>query len=401
MRKYVFFICILLLACKTNKNSDIKHHSSQIQNLDLFSNCSQNINSLSTCFSSIKFIQLDNNFPINAFKINDIFLSDSVFFLMQMHKISKYNYNGSHLTNIGKCGRGPKEFLQLSAPLNIDSKNNQILAYDTKLHKLYRYNFDGKFINSIKFPNNVHSIRKIENNYFAAYQTCFSRKLSSCYQISFVNNKGKISRTYKSKIYPLNHKIESYGSDQSFIWRHKNHFYSYEYGGDTIYQIDKDSLLPRFTVSGKRKLTKNQLLTKDKGNCLDLLNFILKPNSAVFESDQYLLFRLSSKKECFFKIYNKINDKWYRTFHQHVKENRRGKKLMDFFIDDFYTQLKCKFEYESKGKLVGFISAIDIVDNRKTILTSLQEKKADNKLINLFEQVTENSNPIMIIANLK
>ena len=74
---------------------------------------------------------------------------------------------------------------------------------------------------------------------------------------------------------------------------------------------------------------------------------------------------------------------------------------MDFFIDDFYTQLKCKFEYESKGKLVGFISAIDIVDNRKTILTSLQEKKADNKLINLFEQVTENSNPIMIIANLK
>lgn len=418
---YCFFACFAIcVSCSERKQnpranmltgnpSEMEEKTSQedtiIEKLSVFSKCTDYNNTLSTVASKSEFVQIDNKLPINDFMTFDVAISDEYIFLMGLEQIVQYDRNGKYIQKIGRHGKGPEEFFRLSPPLQLDQKNKLIYAFDTTYGKIVVYDFDGKFVKKIPVGLNSGCFELIDPELIALRQISSDRYKPDCKVIRFIDHKGKEIKSFPSYLYPLPEKMfKGFGASESFLWKHNDKLFCLEYGADTIFQIKKDSLIPARIITGELRLDKNELFQKDrKSNKLDIIGYIMRPNAGIFESDSFIIFKLFSYDETFYTIYNKSDGHFYRTFYKNEVSNKSGCLKMDYFTDDLTSGLSFNPQYQSEGKSIAFVPALDIFNRKQEILDFIAKHptKEGEKLKAIVDGNSEMSNAVLMIVSFK
>ena len=415
MRKILFALIIIsaLFSCKkvVSRTMDVppddsssEYYANDITAIPIYSKCTNYNNNLSEIASDVTFILLEANPPINEFHICNIEFTDEFLFLSEMNRIMQFDKNGKYIKNIGRVGMGPEEFINIIAPLQIDRINNLIYVNDINRQRMMAYHFDGKLKKTFSFKGVAYKL--LNPSKIAAFQSTFDREMADCPLISFLDSDGEVRKTYLSHNYPIaKEKKEHFGIEINPLWNNRKDFYYLEFGADTIFRISGDSLIPARVLTGDLKMGIEEHYRINTGSKLSVSAYIQRPNSGIFESDRYLIFRLSNDYERFFMIYDKNNKQLYRTFYKNAKEVGRGKeKAMTYFTDDIVSGLSFDPQYQSEGKAVAIIPAWEICEKKQEILDFINKNPNHNQskhLKSVVQKMTDDDNPLLMIVSLK
>lgn len=379
--------------------------SSGLEIIPLFSECKNYDNNLSTISSGVEFSTFDSVKPLDCFHIMDIRTTDEYVFLLQMYSILQYDKKGNFIRSIGSKGRGPKEYLQLQPPLQLDRNNKLIYASDCRGDKVQVYDFEGKLKKTIPFEPLVGCVRLIKPDILLCAQDDNSRTQPNAYYMKFINDKGKELASYPSYLYPVNRKEHSGGAPDTFLWKTNGVFHSFEYGADTIFRVENTKLIPERVLTGDLKAGVDRLFFKrvsELGDKLDLCQSILRPNCGIFESDTYIIFKVYGAFGNCYMVYNKISKTFHRTFHKDVLKTS-NRTIMNFFTDDIVSGLSFTPVFQSEGKAIALIPALDIIEKRDEILDFISKhaSKEANKLKTIVENMKEEDNPLLMFVKFK
>ena len=372
------------------------------QEIPVYAECKDYNNNLSAIASGVEFIPIDAEPPIRDFHIYDVSAGGNYLFLSDIYEIRKYDRHGKYIRNIGSRGMGPEEFVQLGIPPQFDYEKELIYALDVERNRIVVYRFDGTYVKAISLYSHASDIDMIDSTRIAYRQGWTDRYKPSCQLIQFIDYNGQLTKTYPSHRYPIpKEDMEQYGSYVSFFWKHGGMNYYLEYGSDTIFQIRKDSILPIRKLTGELKPDLMDHFQKDVRQKLFILCYMLRPNSAIFESDRYIIFKISGYHETYYKTFDKQTRRFQRTFYKDIQENEYGLRKMDFFIDDIISGLHFTPQYQNDGKTYALIPAAEVCENKSSILTFINNHPSAEgaKLKAIVENMTEDDNALLMIVS--
>lgn len=383
----------------TEKESRISTKENELSVYSFYKNYDNNLSSFA---QSVEFIPLPSEPLINDFQICDITFCNEYILLSGMSFIYQYDETGKFIRQIGNKGMGPKEYINISCPLQIDEEKSVIYATDLGRNRIIIFHVDGDFYKTIPLPPNS-CIDLIDADLIALRQTVAERDKPDCASVRFMDSKGKIVNSYRSNIYPIDKKTRVLGSDMSRVWRHKSNVYFLEYASDTIYQIKYDSIVPRYRLTGELKLSKEDYFKEETGDKFGIMTYIMRPNSGIFESDNYIVFRMGNNSGKFFMVYDKTKLQYSRTYYKDAVTNRSGAKNMDYFTDDMVSGLKFNPQYQNRNKAIAIISSETLLEEKQDILNFISSNSTaeGERLKNSLKQLSEDDNSYLMIVTFK
>ncbi|MGL5619570.1 MAG: 6-bladed beta-propeller [Tannerellaceae bacterium] len=375
------------------------------RNLAVYSKIDQYTNNLSAIASDVEFVHLDDEPLLRDFFVHDMQRTDDYIFVMGSGSIHQYNLQGKYIRPIGRSGQGPGEYVNLSAPLLIDEDKKEISVLDLYTKRMPRYNFDGKFLKSVRMSDDLGGYLRMDSTTFIARTFCFDRFLPNVKSLELKDQNFKTIKSFDSYIYPIEVKGERYGPEYNALWRCNDDFYTLEYGNDTVFQVTRDALIPSLILSGELALEKDELFKKKVEDKVYVAGPLMKPNSYVFESNRFLLFRMNSGNDCYFVICDKLTGELSRTgkHSKRYSSEFTGERSRDYFIDDIVSSMCVSPLYYSNGYAIGLIPAMAIVEDREQILQYIQSHptKEGEKLAEIVRNITEEDNSIACFIRFK
>ena len=371
--------------------------------IPIFSKTSNINNNLSAIAADISFVQMDFDPPFNDFHISDIALSENHIFLSTLSSITSYDWNGKFIRQIGSRGQGPREYVQITSPLQIDHKNKLIYVQDL-IRKVIVYRFDGTFEKSFQLKDMDGKIALIDASVLALRQTDVDRRKNPSPLIQFVDNNGSEIKTYWSNHYPIPREKQQLLASMNPLWNYNSGIYYLEFGADTIFRISGNSMIPSRVLTGNLKLNVVESNSGKVGNKLRIARRIMYPDGCIFESDRFMVFRLSDDFECFYMMYDKKEKRLHRTYHKNATEDRiSGTKIMAHFYDDVASGLDFYPLCQSMGKMIGLLPAFEIFEKKKEILDFIAKNPNDssNRLKQIVQEITEDHNSVLMLVTLK
>lgn len=422
MKTYAYIILLLgLFGCsnKANNTSSILSETDTLvveedinirpkdKHLPIYEEISEYRNNLSDVASEISFVKLPNEPSLRDFFVYDIQCCEQYIFLMGAKYIYQYDRKGNFVRQVGAVGQGPGEYTLLTAPMLIDHKKHLLYANDLHTHRLLVYDFDGNFKKKINQGQGISCLTILDSTLLAVRTNSLNRFLPhSGEKLILQDYKGRMVKSFNSYLYPISKdEVESYGPDINPLWCNHGDFYTLEYGNDTIYRVTKDTLIPSLLLTGKLALERNELFKKDKKNKVYIAGPLMKPNSYVFESNRFLLFRMNSKSESYYVICDKKTGQISRTGHQDksYKFEYKSEKSKDFFIDDLVSGMVVDPLYQSMGMAIGLVPASAIVEDRDDIINFIDQHPTNEgaKLKDIVSQMTEEDNSVICFIKFK
>ena len=400
-------------AATNSSNNVIITGSDGLKHIAVFSKCENYDNKLSTFASEVRFISLDIDPPINELMTFDVQLTDDFVFLSSIYHIYQYDRKGHFIQKIGDRGEGPAEYITLAPPLQIDYNEQSIYALDINRRRVIVYNFDGTFNRAFRteFQGNIAII---DSTTIAFRQSIEERFQAKAPFVIFTDRNGKNEKIYYSHLYPVisRNEAEIFGPESSLLWEYAGQSYYLEYGADTIFRISRNSLDPIWILTGELKLDKKELFLRERGKKLANFSYVVRSNAGIFESNQFLIFKLSDSQENFYMIYDKVSGEFHRTYDKDASIRERTSpsgrvqtlsKKMDFFIDDLISGIHFNPNYQSMGKAIALIPATTVAENRNEILQHIASHPSEEsaRLKPIIEQMDEEDNPLVMIVTFK
>jgi len=403
-KKTVFlFLCCAFTSEGIPKELESSNEGDEIITIPIYSRNSNFNNNLSAIAADIVFIPLDFDPPFDDSKISDIALSENNIFLSTLSSITSYDMNGKFIRQIGSRGQGPREYIQITAPLQLDHTKKLIYVQDISKRVLV-YRFDGAYERTFQLKGMDGKIALIDSTLFALRQTDGDRKKNPSPFIQFVNTNGSEVKTYWSNNYPIPKGQVGVLADMNPLWNYLNNFYYLEFGADTIFRISRDSIMPSRVLTGNLKLNLVESNSAKTGSKLRILPKMFFPNSGIFESDRFIVFRLWDDYECFFINYDKKEKQLHRTYYKDASEYRTIKiKIMDYFYDDVVSGLNFNPMFQSMGKAMALIPATEIFEKKREILDFIEKHPSvrSEQLKKIVQNVTDDDNSVLMVVTLK
>jgi len=225
--------------------------------------------------------------------------------------IHVFDIKGNYITNIGKKGKGPGEYLHIrSMKVNKEENLIEVLAYSRKC--IIRYSLKGDLIDELPIKNAGYpdDFERIDNNHYVFYYKLENKT---------TNNKINIYSTERSKItssyLPINEKLSEYlvFGELTNLYHRKDEICFYTTFTDTIYNISQTGVFPKYVFNmGNYKLPHKILY----GNYSNVGEFVRKCKKSPYiwninyllEGDKYLTFSYYRKDIWFWGVYNKIKN---------------------------------------------------------------------------------------------
>lgn len=412
----IFVLCIFLVFSCIHKEKDSKHKKKSVTNVSksdirnneiLIYQKGERLCDLSDVAEKVEYIAIDDKVPVDVSKVIDIALSQDYIFLLMMYEIFQYDKNGQFIRKIGNRGQGPREFIQLASPIQLDENNRLIYVLDEKGNKIQIYDFEGNHNHSIKVKSSDTSFTLLSSKRLLI-QKGFSYRFikdEEPFMRIIETMEGTIIKEFYSSLYPLNKSdMEVYGTQTTcFCWKFNSSPYFLEFGADTIYQIRDDICLPSSVLGGNLKPKFNNLFDKKIGENLRIFDFIFHHRQSVFETNKFFIFRVRNDKESFFSIYDKELKKVFSTDCLGKKHIEFGRIRKDYFIDNIILGVEFDPIYQSNDRYMSLISSDFFLENKHKIFSFLKENSLEeNKRIKeMISNISEDTNPILCIVKFK
>lgn len=307
--------------------------------------------------------------------------------------------SGKFIRGVGKSGRGPGEFQMGNTRLyNIFSKTLYGLAYSH--NEIQEYDTEGNFLGTIKLPlmidekvpakwgvPSIHLHQYLDNEFFI-----------SCIFNTTGWDKRKIvlfTRDSIIKIFPnyLFWERKNWGSMNSIgrnpnFFRWKDKLSVKEEFNDTVFQITKSNLIPRYVFQTDGFIPPPEL--QEQGINFDELAkyYFIKD---ICENDLYIFFQIEYKKRKYTGFYNKTTK---TTTISKLLENN-----VSAFIDDINGFMPIRpQQITPNNEMIFKLEAEDIV---KWINNNPDKLLRIGKNMDWLKSVSPASNPVIVIAKLK
>ncbi|MBN2814058.1 MAG: 6-bladed beta-propeller [Bacteroidales bacterium] len=282
------------IACSSNKHYDNNKIELEIS----YSNKITQIKLSDLNIFDIEYIPLETNeksmFPgisIEDDVLDDkVLVTDNAIYINSLFgsSILKFNLEGKYLTQIGKKGHGPEEYLFLN-DFSIDFKHNRIAILSLVQDKIFLYTTDGEFLKTISCPIDITHIFCNEGAVL-----CYKRNTgTNTYAFDLLDYDGKIVKSYLNKHQYTPGTMIFVQEDEECLHYYKNDtLYIKERYCDTIFKFADLQFEPYMVLNrGDKRYTTELLVFSSDDEMLKVRNLADKnyiTELELIELDKYI-----------------------------------------------------------------------------------------------------------------
>lgn len=362
------------MSCFPQRQINISHDG--VYKIDIKKNY-DNVHSikLSTIGKEVLYIPLETNSECLLKSIRNIEFSDYYIFVSDIDKVVRFDKQGKFLGKIDAYGRGPGEYLGvIDFCINNDLQEIYIISVD----RVYIFDFEGNFKKTSKLTFRPAQVISLNQRDLLFYLYNMPYGYSNPFSWVITSREGEFISTYKNNLKRVNK--PGIIINEMPLYHYNNTVHFMEYGIDTLYHF----------ASGRNPYA-----------IFDLGNLKMDPDVKYEHSRRFL---------------EETNDKlWVKM----VKENdkylfitiRKGITGFSFMLyekntsntvilkdDGLQNDLDGGIPFWPKyiindNTLVDHVEAIDMIKHIKFV------KNVSPKLQRLQKQISETSNPILMVIN--
>lgn len=304
---------------------------------------------------------------------------------------------GKFIKSIGKYGRGPNEYSRFSyIPYDPDKR---VLYAVNSLRQLLVYNLSDSDVEIIKTPDLVGSGEIIQlKKQEMSFDIMMDDKIFVGYFINPLGMEKNVLALFTKdevlKIFPnyqalktMSHGVGGLMNDNHTIYRQDNKIYFLEVFSDTLFQLTRDSLVPRYYFKmGKFNVTWQINATMDHKLGMNYFYML-----GIDESTKYLFINTLFKGTQYLGYVDKLNNTV--TF---CKLNSSG---VSAFKDDISGLLDVRpVDITEKKEMVYIIKPLDLI---KWFKENPEKAAAARKSCPWIKDIDEFSNPVIAIGSCK
>lgn len=344
----------------------------------------QNIKS-SDIITKHTYIKLETSDSSLFGSVNQIEILNDRIYILDKNKTNSifiFSIQGEFIKRLGANGNGPGEFIAPQS-FKIDPKG-YIYVLDRVLNRLLKYQLsDLSFIEEIilPFPSPLSFSIINSDDLFIYYYPIRKNSDLDKKQLVIADKTGRIIKT----LYEGSSSGKILHGNPTNIYTYKKETRVYPYFTNKIYKIENDSMTNCYNLFwGKYTMPDERLFDKHE-NSGDIMNEISTGEKDwirllyVYETDDILLVKYYIKKDFYLSYWNK-----------HTKKivNTKAKSIIDDLGLGGTFPLPIGIH---KEQMIGIINPFEV---------DIKQVK-DKDLLSLLENMTEESNPLIIIYSLK
>jgi hypothetical protein len=386
----IIILVFILLACK-NSSYDIK----EIDLVGAFDN--KNKINLSTIAESVEYIPLQSNRSHYIEKIPRVY-ADSKYIIIIAFKqqIVFDRSSGEFICKVGHYGRDPGAFRRTRFNIAFNEDRKTIYA-DSWEGNIIEYSLNNKIVNVFERPQNVRSIPSFawvnDSIYYAYVENRTGDEKVRL--VRFNSNNDSIWFIANNNFYKNDPNFaRSWGAGMGWFYRYNKQLFLKELFVDTVYSVKTNGLFPRYIMncgnyappSFKREFIKSD----------DFKSYFWIQR--MFESTNFVFFKLSYQESTRYGVYNKIEDSTHITHYSEITSLDSNVAIHGFVNDlDGFHQF-CPESINSRGEMIALLQAYEIVNwfnenpDKATKLPSHLQK---------LKSIRETDNPVVMIVKLK
>ena len=433
MKCMLLLLTGILLGCSSNKSTmDVGSNSIPVINL---SKSVSNVSSLplSGAASDVDIVPLEVTDESLLGEIYHLQITEKDIWVHHYKdkRICRFSRSGKYLNKVGKIGQGLGEFIQLS-DFFIDEGRREIYIISAS-RGVFVYDFDGNFkrqptktIVETMFGSVFNQFMIYNNHFFILQNLPLYREIpkDSLWSLALVDSSyqkrkifknpvhiGKEDQIIKNRVqmnYMFNYWLESTTNIDTY-----NNQLTFKFPDtDTIYNYDstKEELVPQYAI----------FTDEEKGD-YEYTHLWFRERKAF---DYFSIHSYYSTKENIYLVGSKGEEVYTYCYNKEDKNVRLQKRQGEITERDVpwfsipFRRMECPFvlsndlcggnftvDFRSSGKYWVDILDTGSEENRIDIdqikASTVIDESQKGKLVKVFENVTEESNPILLIATLK
>lgn len=399
-----FILLFLLMACKGKEEPKVDN----VEILPLAScvnNGEYQLEKLSDYAKSLHYIPLETNTTsmIGRVKVEESFFGNNNFYLHSDDKLYKFSGTGKFLSQIGKHGGGPGEYVNIW-DVDIDFSNDKLYIKNREI-SILEYNTNGDFIRNIPLKSNL-----LEKGYYTQHFQQVSPELFFFEIVSYLDNQymGMLSDDSFEKLeYVLSSDPIPLDDDKNVVfvvidakmYKTGKDIYFHQLRSDTIYQINTDSLCltPQYVLDyGRYKYRDNNSESISSYRVIDSEKYIywgftfrdLAPEPFIhsFYRDGRLITYTDTSVKA---VYNK-KTKTFKLLKQPIPKQFGLLNDLDEGVP-FWPDI-----ISSDGKSMFMLCPAETF-----IATYSGKENLSDEVKNILSQIDEESNPVIVRADFK
>lgn len=349
--------------------------------------------SISNIAKSVEYIVLETlpkSFVVDI--KNAQFTKDYIFIQQRRQKlIYQFDRKGNFIRTIGNIGRGPEEY-NLLMYFSIDEKNRLVYIQTNPLQRIMVYSFEGIFVEKIHMNTEIYGTLCWSRDSLFIQHNSTMLGNEKCIFIERNYNGDTLQATYNYCFWPWKDKIYGYSPDRNDFYRFENRLHFKASYNDTIYTYNsKNKIIPKFWVDLKQHKLPDELRF-ERG--------YLKRHPAGYyfvninESSNYVFINYSA--------YASPLDDGYMYYD---KKSETGYALgNNGYINDLDGGPDFMPNYTNDSSAFHFINAFELKAYLESEIFLKSKPKFPNQkemLIKRMKNLTENDNPVLMVAKLK
>jgi hypothetical protein len=331
--------------------------------------------SLSSIGKKLEYIPLETKPECMLSNARNIAMTESFIFVSDGEKLIEFDKTGKYISQIGRPGRGPEEYLGLY-DFCVDESTGRVYLLDEMALKVY--DFGGRFIESDKLPFLSMLFTFNNNNSLIYYPASSPASLKDTLYSWYVTDlHGGITKKYIN----YHKRIKGrWGLATSPLFLLNNEPRFLEFGSDTLlyFKDDKPSPYAIFNF-GALKMDPDPVTTRDASVNTAWPQLILEDKTRLYIDLNWGLTRKTSK--C---IYNKLTNETITSDNGFANDIDMGLPFWPKYI------------YQD-SILVDQTDALTLIKRIKEIKSGNPNSRITEQLELLSQQLTENSNPVLIV----
>jgi len=343
---------------------------------------------LSDIGKELLYIPLESTPACLINEINDIEFSDSYIFINETKRLLQFDKSGKFIRQIGSQGRGPEEYIAVTDfCIDNQSKEIYIIAYGKRLV----FGFDGHFIKSFSLSIRPFQIIIKDHNSLMYHLPNISGPKVDNRNSWIITDRQEITlKIIKNQLLRVSQPGLIIGDTPLYLFNNSAHFM--EFGIDTLYYFfhDTDKKPYAIFILENLKMDIDPLITSSNKEEVGEKLFGKLWINSIYENNDFL----------FIKFFRGISDSVMCAIF-----NKKTAVVTILKDNVFRNDLNGGTGFWPKqiindSILVDYMDAFDLLKSIKQMQSEARTKK-DKKfsitLSNLSKQITETSNPILMI----